>query len=249
MLGTGTMSWKSLVRWAIPKPLLGLRSRRVVRAYASEVEQLSLAERFGQIYATGAWGTAAGASFFSGPGSLPNASFREEEIVCAFLNKHDKASTIVDVGCGDFQVGRRILSKVQRPVTYIGCDVVPELIAHNQSMFGSGTTRFEVCDITVDGIPLCDLVLCRQVFQHLSNANILSAIEMIRQSSPYALFTNAMPNNSFVPNLDLPAGVHTRIALGSGLRLDEAPFMLRPIEAHENRISDYETLQTMLVRF
>jgi SAM-dependent methyltransferase len=241
--------WKAVLRNFIPIPVLRIRSRLVVKAYAKEVSNLPLRDKFSRTYARGDWGTSEGATFFSGPGSLPAASASEEAIALALLNEDPSLVRIIDVGCGDFQVGRRLIEKVPREIEYAGCDIVPELIAFNQTTFGSANVRFQVCDLTVDEVPKGDIVLCRQVLQHLSNDNILHALERISAACRFALITNTIPNARFKANQDMPDGPHTRNDLGSGLVLEEPPFGLKPLQIHENQISACERLRTLVVQF
>lgn len=76
------------------------------------------------------------------------------------------------------------------PVKYAGADVVPNLIARNQRLFGKQGKDFMVLDITREGIPMVDAILCRDCFIHLSIADINLAIANVKRSgSEYLLVT------------------------------------------------------------
>jgi hypothetical protein len=62
------------------------------------------------------------------------------------------------------------------PVTYIGADVVPSLIARNEQRYGRDDREFMVLDITKSVIPRVSVILSRDCFAHLSFRNIHSAI-------------------------------------------------------------------------
>jgi len=51
---------------------------------------------------------------------------------------------------------------------YIGVDIIPELIARNQSLYGNERTRFVLLDLTRDELPRVDVILCRDCFIHFS---------------------------------------------------------------------------------
>ena len=44
---------------------------------------------------------------------------------------------------------------------YIGVDIIPELIARNQSLYGNERTRFVLLDLTRDELPRVDVILSR----------------------------------------------------------------------------------------
>ena len=54
--------------------------------------------------------------------------------------------TFVDLGCGDFRVGRQLLPLCSG---YIGVDIVKPLICRNQEKYGNATTRFMHLDIVI----------------------------------------------------------------------------------------------------
>ncbi|HWO73694.1 MAG TPA: class I SAM-dependent methyltransferase, partial [Dehalococcoidia bacterium] len=130
--------------------------------------------------------------------------------------------TLVDLGCGDFAVGSQIAPHVAR---YVGVDVVAPLIEANNRRFGSDRVRFERRDIVSDDLPEGDVCTIRQVFQHLSNAQIA---EVLRKTARYRwlIVTDHESDRMKVPNLDKPIGSSTRLYLRSGVVLTEPPFNL-----------------------
>jgi hypothetical protein len=61
-------------------------------------------------------------SFFSGGGSLEEFAAPYTDWLIRFIAER-KINTVVDLGCSDFRVGRRICSAVS--VNYVGVDIVP----------------------------------------------------------------------------------------------------------------------------
>ena len=95
---------------------------------------------------------------------------------------------------------------------YQGVDIVPDLIRRNQFAYGSQTVRFTCLDLTVDTLPRCDLVLCRDCFIHLPTRAIRQAIGnfiasgatwLLAGNQPGALYHD-IPLGSFRP-VDLTA--------------------------------------------
>jgi len=101
-------------------------------------------------------------------------------------------------------------------------------------------------DITNDALPAADLCLVRQVFQHLSNAQILSALDKL---SPYplALISEHVPRKPRVFNLDKSQGPHIRASYGSGLYLDRPPFSCRVLRDWEIPVDDQSIIRTILI--
>ncbi len=179
---------------------------------------------FSEIYANRMWGGARAQQldFCSGLGSFPDNSSAYEDVVVQFINNNNVTS-IVDVGCGDFQVSQRILEKIGRPIRYIGVDVVPDLIERNNRLFASEFISFQVADAVVDPLPAADLLITREVLQHLSNDSIQVVLEKVR-SYPFALITNGVTKKPIRKNIDIVAGASTRLSLGSGLWIEGPPF-------------------------
>lgn len=140
--------------------------------------------------------------------------------------------TVVDLGCGDFQVGRALLSRLL-DITYIGCDIVPELVAYNSATYADERTSFRQIDIVSDPIPCGDVCLVRQVLQHLSNADIAAFLK--HAAYPYLYVTEGQPIHRLGPaNPDKPTGHDVRFnwqtGQGRGLELSQPPFSLTTSE-------------------
>lgn len=188
---------------------------------------LSTRQIFERIYARQTWGTAADhARFFSGPGSHEPAVVEPYvETVKAFLCDMGPAPDVVDLGCGDFNIGRQV-----RDVCgiYIACDIVPALIDANRERFAALDVDFRVCDLTDDKLPAGEVVFIRQVLQHLSNEQIMQALPRIEHGFRHVVLTEHLPAASgFRPNLDKPTGPDTRLHQNSGVVLTAAPFNLQ----------------------
>lgn len=208
-----------------------------------------LAEVFGEIYANNVWAQPAnGARYSSGPGSEPAATAAYEDFVLGYLDAHPGISRIVDIGCGDFQVARRILARAPRALTYTGCDIAVNVVEHNRETYGGPNIHFVELDVTRHPVPRGEIVTIREVFQHLSNADILAAIDNLRRSGfKRAIVTECQPAGPCVPNRDIVSGYRTRDGLQSGVFLEQPPFGLTIIEDFDVAASPTEVLRTMTV--
>jgi len=205
--------------------------RRIVSAYddyrqerlSRRNQRMSAEEVFTDIYTKNRWGGARG-TFNSGNGS------HDEDVVLPYvkaitaeLSRIGAASmTVVDLGCGDFSVGRRLAPSCGR---YIGVDIVRPLIAMNQRQYGNDSVSFLHSNVVEDALPKAEICFVRQVLQHLSNAQIAAVLPKLDQFR-WCFITEHHPTPARMrdPNLDKPHGDSIRIRRGSGVFLDKPPF-------------------------
>ena len=181
---------------------------------------------FNKIYSQNVWGKKSGHRFFSGPGSHDvNLVVPYVQSIKTFLRALNEKPSVVDLGCGDFNVGQHLRPGFEN---YIACDVVPDLIAHNAKQFEALSVDFRCLDMIEDALPKADVVMLREVFQHLSNQAIISIIDKISLTYRYLILTEDIPpDDHFVANLDKPIGPSTRAQFGSGVVLDAGPFHMK----------------------
>jgi SAM-dependent methyltransferase len=191
-----------------------------LRRFARRVyEVLPRAWRFGYTYRQRRWG-AGGERFYSGPGSDDAVSAAYVDYVTELIGRHG-VRRVVDVGCGDFRVGRRLIA-ANPEVEYVGADIVPDLIRHHRRSWADPPrVTFTCLDAVADALPPGELVLIRQVLQHLSNSDIARVLPKLR-AYRFALVTDAIAAGETPhPNEDIHSGFETR---PRGLFLEEAPF-------------------------
>jgi hypothetical protein len=130
----------------------------------------------------------------------------------------------IDLGCGDFSVGRQLLPLCS---DYTGVDIVKPLVERNQSLYANVSTRFIHLNIAEDELPEGDVCFIRQVFQHLPNCHILSALKKLCKYK-WVFITEHYPtdNEKIVPNKDKIAGSDVRVYKNSGVYLTHPPFKL-----------------------
>ena len=173
-----------------------------------------------QVYSKNFWGGPP-ATFYSGQGSHDRHIIHPYlDVVRAFLNAFEKPLVVCDLGCGDFNVGKGLVTHAGR---YIAVDIVDALIVHLKQRFTAPNLEFQQLDIAGDNLPLGDCALVRQVLQHLSNAEIQRILPKLKAYT-YLIVTEHIPTGNFEPNLDIIAGQGTRLKKGSGVDLLAAPF-------------------------
>ncbi len=192
--------------------------------------------------------------YYSGIGSYDKELVNEyvdsvKNFLLTFKNKPD----VVDLGCGDFNVGLKLRKYCRN---YIASDIVNELIDHNKKKFKQYDVDFRVLDITKNDLPEAEICFLRQVLQHLSNNSILSFIRLLKKKYKYILITEHFPNESkFIPNIDKSDGPDIRIYQNSAVVLTAPPFNLKVVkekiicETRSKKISNFEGhLKTTLLQ-
>lgn len=105
-------------------------------------------------------------------------------------------------------------------ISYIGADIVDEMIEDNRRKYANSKRKFLVLDITNSRLPRVDLVLCRDCLFHLPFQDIFRALENIRKSrSTYFLTTTFTDQQE---NSDVEIGGWRT------LNLERAPFFFPP---------------------
>ena len=125
---------------------------------------------------------------FSGDGSIPEVVEPYVSSVRTFLSQRPP-SDVVEIGCGDFAVASRLIDLAR---TYTACDVVPEL------MFVRDNLTFRAIDAVTDPLPPGDLVIVRQVFQHLRNDQIQAILRKFGRYRTW-IISEHVSSSSFCP--------------------------------------------------
>ena len=227
---------KSSVRGIVPEFVIASRRRYKRYLRSKRDRRLPSSHVFYEIYKNNLWGGETG-TFCSGEGSSLEANVIYCDRVKNFISDHN-IKTVLDIGCGDFQVSSEIVGS---HFNYIGIDVVEPLIEHNQKKFGNEHISFECLDVTLDELPAADLILIREVFQHLSNQQISTILERIKKV-PYAIITEYQPSLEQLheANIDKAHGMDTRIWDHSGIYLEHPPFSTYDVKIiMELPIEDY----------
>ena len=240
---------KRLFKRHAPTPLL-----RLIRLYNNrEYNNLSTEQIFTRIYESGVWGKSddPACPYYSGSGSRRDSEVAAYvQSVGSLLRSFEVKPDVVDLGCGDFLVGRQVRSFCNR---YIACDVVPGLVAFNQARYKELDVEFKVLDLARDELPPADIAFVRQVLQHLSNEQISGFTARASLIYKFLVVTEHLPSHeNFEHNVDKLVGPGTRMGHESGIVLTSPPFNLRPkIVKQLCRVNSVDTgvLVTTLLSF
>ncbi len=179
-----------------------------------------------QVYEMKLWGDNK-SDFYSGVGSHhPEIVHPYIDVLTSFLTSFKNPLVVCDLGCGDFNVGKKL---VQYAKKYVAVDIVTELIEHNKSTFKEENLEFHCLDIAVDDLPAGDCAILRQVLQHLSNAEVQRILSKLTDFK-YVIVTEHLPEGDFVPNKEIISGQGIRLKKQSGLNVLAPPFNFKVIE-------------------
>jgi hypothetical protein len=223
--GTLVRSAKTLLKVVIPESLRDHIRHTLSRRWDAKFRGQPAANVFGAIYKQGRWGHGSEGDFCSGRGSHDPAIVGPYvEAVAGFLQSIPGLPSVVDLGCGDFNIGKQLRPYVSH---FIACDVVPELIARNVVKFAGENVDFRCVDMVEDDLPVADVALIRQVLQHLSNSQISRIVPKLYRYQFVVLSEHVPVENGFVPNVEKTAGVTIRLPSRSGVVLTRPPFNLK----------------------
>ena len=88
-----------------PNSLLKAIRHRVAKRRMREFSDLPIAEAFDRIYERGTWSD--GSAELSGGGSYGSLADDYVALLAEFIEEH-RIESIIDIGCGDFNIGSRI---------------------------------------------------------------------------------------------------------------------------------------------
>lgn len=175
-----------------------------------------------QIYEQHFWG-GTDFDFYSGEGSHKSEIIESYiKAVSEFLKSNNNRLSVLDLGCGDFNVGKHFVKYAE---TYIAVDIVDSLIERNKKKFQAENLEFQYLDISKDKWPQADCVILRQVLQHLSNAEILEILPKL-ENHKYVILTEHLPVGKFIPNIDKVTNLGIRLKQNSGVDVLTSPFNL-----------------------
>jgi len=148
---------------------------------------LDLAQRFQRIHDRNLWGAAESTS---GLGSETDATAVLRGELPRLLARLGVTS-LLDAPCGD----AGWINKSSLDVHYVGIDIVADLVERLQARAAAGEIGgdYRLADITQQGLPRCDAILCRDCLVHLSFANIERAVANFRRSGATWLIVTTFP--------------------------------------------------------
>ena len=172
---------------------------------------MTLSSAFETVYKTNAWQ----AGWSSGPGSGLSSTGAYREYLQQLMWR-ENITRVVDLGCGLWE---HLAGVNWEGISYLGIDLVADVIKHNQEKHTTDTRQFMVGSIDdVPNLATTGLVIVKDVFQHLPNADIIALLTKLK-AAPLLLVTNDI---TYAPNKDCVAGRWRE------LNLESSPFHVRP---------------------
>jgi len=143
------------------------------RALQSAVARFRSREAiFRGIYHSNAWGSAESKS---GVGStLENTQALRAALPP--LMQELGVTSLLDVPCGDFNWMRYT---DLGHVSYIGGDIIDEIVTSNQQRHAQPGREFRKIDILASDLPRCDLIMVRDLFNHFPTKEVLACLRRI----------------------------------------------------------------------
>ena len=179
--------------------------------------QPSLTSIFNRIYAEGSWATDTTGKGTSGTGSTLEITREYRAYVEDFMKKH-AVKSVVDAGCGDWSFSSAM---DWGDVSYLGIDIASDVIEAVRKKHEKGNFRFQVGDITED-LPAADLLIVKDVLQHLSNELIHRFIKNNLRPGKYKWVI--LTNDRSSENRDISSGGYRMIDLSA------APFEVKGLD-------------------
>lgn len=121
----------------------------------------------------------------SGPGSDFDRTIEYRELLAHFLESH-QIESITDLGCGEWSFSQYMDFS---GINYMGIDTVASVIAGNQARCGSSQFTFRCIDAVNEAIPQADLLIVKEVLQHLPLDDVHRILAKSR-SYRYTIFVN-----------------------------------------------------------
>src|SRR4029453_1477249 len=172
------------------------------------VNQQLLTDTFNRIYTEGTWGEDVAGKGTSGSGSTLEITGEYRAYVEAFIKKHGVKS-VVDAGCGDWSFSSAI---DWGDASYLGIDIASDVMAAVRNKHEKGKIKFQVGDIT-DELPAAELLISKDVLQHLSNELVHKFIRNNLRKGKYKWVI--LTNNRGSENRDVASGGYRAIDLAA----------------------------------
>jgi SAM-dependent methyltransferase len=199
------------------------------------VNQQLLTNTFNRIYAEGTWGKDVAGKGTSGTGSTLEITREYRAYVEDFIKTHSVKS-VVDAGCGDWSFSSAM---DWGDASYLGVDIASDVIAAVRNKHEKGKIKFQVGDIT-DELPAADLLISKDVLQHLSNELVHKFIRNNLRKGKYkwVILTNTRGSE----NRDVASGGYRAIDLAA------PPFAVRGLVDLPITFGDETSKITSLLR-
>lgn len=143
---------------------------------------MSVSKVFINIFEMNKW---ASKESVSGTGSEVGVTGLLRESLPTLLKEYGIKS-MLDLPCGDFNWMKEV---DLTGIDYIGADIVPKLIENTKT--NHPDVKFEVMDLITSDLPKVDLIMVRDCLVHLTNENVMKALNNVKKSGSKYLLTTS----------------------------------------------------------
>ena len=113
--------------------------------------------------------------------------------------------TLLDVPCGDFYWFKEMLPELPKDLNYCGVDIVHEMIYRlNKTYSEPPRISFLLADASQDVLPKADMIMCRDMLVHFTNAEVMRTLKKFRASGTKYLLATTFPGRN--PNQEIKTG-------------------------------------------
>lgn len=169
--------------------------------YLLRIKKIEHDQLFNLIYSENLWGSEESES---GEGSSLDGTLNVRKSLPEIFRAYNVKS-IFDAPCGDFSWMSQVVSRSQ--VTYVGGDIVLDLITKLQVENRLPNVEFLHFDLTRDTPPQVDLMICRDCLFHLSYEHGISVLKNFLDSGiSYLLTTTHDINADGLQNKNIRTG-------------------------------------------
>jgi 2-polyprenyl-3-methyl-5-hydroxy-6-metoxy-1,4-benzoquinol methylase len=192
---------------------------------------------FDSIYESGEWGRDGRNEGTSGSGSNSEGSETYRRYLRGFL-KEKNIKSVVDVGCGDWQISSLI---DWTGISYVGYDASKLVIEKNLKSHRGENIRFVHENFVTADLPGADLLIVKDVLQHLSIRNIKLALEQFHKFKYVIAVNDIDPVTLSAPNVDVRDGGYRTLDIAA------EPFNVDGEKVLIYQPENWETKQVFLI--
>lgn len=207
----------------------------------NSISNKDLASIFNYIYTKKIWGrnNDLNIPYYSGDGTYSKQANKILRELLDDFKKKFKVESVLDYGCGDFNIGKMIHKSFK---SYIGVDISDVIIDYNKLNNKLPNVSFYTLDeFDLNRKPLPELILIRQVLQHLPNFQIKKISNWIEKNFKYCITLERAPKEVSKSNLEGKSFAYDRVYNESIVRIHEDPINIKGSIIDSKKIFDEET--------
>lgn len=169
-------------------------------------EAQTIETAFARIYDSGGWW---------GLGSGPGSSFHYNRPLLKYLahfSAMNGVRSIVDYGCGDWQLFRRYNFG---SVAYTGYDIVSHVVRSNRQRYGKSNVKFFEHPKQLSDLDGADLYFIKDVFMHLPNELCIRILSVALERSRFVFVINDKTDPDIATNSETGVGGYRPVDCGA----------------------------------